>query len=252
MPFKEIASPKVADAVVAQFEELLTHSVLRPGDALPAERTLAEELGVSRATLRDALEVLVQRGLIVRARGVGLSVADGLDAGLADPLANLISTRPEAVSDFLSFRRLLEAEAARLAAQQAAEPDLQRLATLIRHMEEAHANGDMRRGHRLDYELHLLIAEASGNLVTAHVSRALRRALSNTLHHTRKALFSRPNVPAAILAQHKALVDAILARDAEAAAAASNAHLDFVISEFNASRIADAQAARASLRPERL
>ena len=252
MPFKEVAPPKVADAVVSQVEELIAHCVLRPGDALPPERALAEDLGVSRASLREALDILVRRGVLERRRSAGLRVAEKLDAALADPLEALIGARPEALDDFFSFRRMLEAEAAGLAAKRAVEADLERLGAIAEHMRAAHREDDVSRGHRLDFELHIAIAEASGNLVTAHVARALGRVLRRAIRETRQIIHARPGVSAAILEQHLALIDAIRNRDPIAAAAASDAHLDFVASELEAGRAAAQLSARASLRPDRI
>lgn len=251
MAFRPITVPKVADAVVDQIEELMVHGVLRPGDALPAERSLADELGVSRASLRDALDILAARGLIERKAGAGVTIADALDAPLAEPLARLIATRPEALDDFFAFRRLIEGDAARRCAAQAAPADRARLATILEEMRAAHAAGDLERGGRLDYEMHMTIHEASGNSVAMHVARALGRVLRLAVSGARAAIHARAGVSEALIEQHAALVEAILLADADAAEAASDRHLDFVAAELAAARADRARADRAALRPER-
>ncbi|MEM6491851.1 MAG: winged helix-turn-helix domain-containing protein, partial [Pseudomonadota bacterium] len=72
MPFTPVQTPNVADAAAAQLRELIAADVLRPGDALPAERTLAERMGISRASLRAALQTLSAEGLVVARQGAGL------------------------------------------------------------------------------------------------------------------------------------------------------------------------------------
>ena len=252
MPFREVAALKVADAVVEQIEDMLAHCVLRPGDALPSERALADEMGVSRASLRLALEKLVARGLLERRQDASLAVADGLDVALSEPLESLIGTRPDALDDFVSFRRLLEREAARQAAQRAAQSDLERLKAIAEQLQAAHVDDDETHARMLDYELHMTIAEASGNLITAHVSRALRRALRRALQETRFVALSQPGARAQLLEQHLELIRAIRARDPDAAAAASDAHIDFISAALSVSRSAVVDEARAALRPDRL
>ena len=69
MIFSKIRNEKVADAVVRHIEDLIVEGVLRPGDRLPAERELAKLLDVSRPSLRDAIKVLEERGLLITRRG---------------------------------------------------------------------------------------------------------------------------------------------------------------------------------------
>lgn len=254
MPFKPITTPKIAEAIIEQIEDLIAYGVLRPGETLPPERALAEELDVSRASLRDALETLAARGLVERRRGSGVVVAAAIDSALADPLVQLIGARPEALSDFIAFRRRIEADAAAQAARDATAADKAHLASIVARMREAHAQaaGDNTESLRLDFELHTAIVDACGNLVTTYVMRTIRRAFSQAQADTRAAIYARPGVPEQLLAQHAAIVEAIAAGDASGAAAASDRHLDFVAAELRASRAEAARAERAALRPDRL
>ena len=78
MPFQTVQPEKLSGAVVRQVEELILRGVLRPGERLPAERELADRLGVSRPSLRDAIGMLQDSGLLTARPGAGVFVADVL------------------------------------------------------------------------------------------------------------------------------------------------------------------------------
>ena len=78
MPFEKITSEKLSQTVARQIELLILRGILRPGERLPAERDLAERMGVSRPSLREALEGLEGKGLLFTRPGAGCFVADVL------------------------------------------------------------------------------------------------------------------------------------------------------------------------------
>ena len=119
MPFRPVTSEKLSAAVVRQIEELILRGILRPGERLPAERELAERLGVSRPSLRDALSELQGTGLLATRPGAGVYVADVLGSSFSPALRDLMSRHDEAVFDYLAFRRDMEGLAAERAARMA-------------------------------------------------------------------------------------------------------------------------------------
>ncbi len=112
MPFQKVQPEKLSTAVVRQIEKLILRGILRPGERLPSERELAERLGVSRPSLRDALAELQDRGLLSSRAGSGVFVADVLGSAFSPALIQLFASDDEAVFDYLSFRRDLEGMAA--------------------------------------------------------------------------------------------------------------------------------------------
>ncbi|MBL6918751.1 MAG: GntR family transcriptional regulator, partial [Gammaproteobacteria bacterium] len=87
---------RVSDAVVRQVEELILEGALKPGDRLPAERTFAAQLGVSRPSLREGLQILSARGLLNTRRGGATEVTESLNPALENPLLELISASADA------------------------------------------------------------------------------------------------------------------------------------------------------------
>lgn len=228
MPFTPVRSEKLSAAVIDQIELLILRGILRPGERLPAERDLAERLDVSRPSLRDALAELEARGLVTRRPGAGIFVADVVGPAFSEPMVRLFSTRDEALFDYLAFRRDMEGLAAERAARLGADTGLQVISEVFQRMVAAHSAGDAPEEARLDAEFHMAVVDASHNIVMLHMMRAMYQLLREGIVHSHNALFRQRSTRAALLDQHRAIRDAIVARDASAARAAVEAHLDFV------------------------
>jgi len=112
-----IRPEKLGDAIAEHLEKLILEGVLRPGEKLASERDLALKLDVSRPSLREALEKLQRKGLIETSKG-GTVVAQFL-APLSRPLAELFADKPRVTSDYFEYRRIIEGQAAALAATRA-------------------------------------------------------------------------------------------------------------------------------------
>ncbi|NBB98825.1 MAG: FCD domain-containing protein [Alphaproteobacteria bacterium] len=228
MPFQRIQPEKLSQSVVRQIELLLLRGVLRPGERLPAERELADRLGVSRPSLRDALAQLQKRGLLESRAGAGVFVAELLDSAFSDSLVRLFAEHDEALFDYISFRRDMEGMSAERAARHGSDTDLQVIDTLFRKMEAAHGKRDPSEEAQLDAEFHLSIVEASHNIIMLHMMRAMFDLLHKGVFYNRQMIFRQRATRDDLLAQHKAINSAIQARDPQAAKAAATAHLDFV------------------------
>ena len=241
MPFRPIQSDRVAHAVIRQIEQLILRGILRPGDRLPSERDLAERMGVSRPSLREAIADLQERGLITSKAGSGIFVTDALTSGFSKPLVALFSRHDEAVFDYLSLRRDMEGLAAERAALHGTDTDLQVIATIFAKMEAAHQKRNPEEEARIDADFHLAIVEASHNVMMLHMMRALYGLLREGVFYNRSIMFKQRTTRAALLEQHRAIYDALQARNAKAARAAVESHLSFVEEALFADRKTEAQ-----------
>ena len=228
MPFQKVQSERLSDAVVRQVELLILRGILRPGERLPPERELAERLGVSRPSLRDALAALQDRGLLCTRPGSGVYVADVLGSAFSPALVQLFASHDEALFDFVAFRRDMEGLAAERAARFGSDTDLAVVATVFDKMEAAHLRRAATDEARLDAEFHLSILEASHNLILLHMMRAMFDLLREGVFYNRQAMFRRRATREMLLEQHRAINAAIQARDPDGARAAVQAHFDFV------------------------
>ncbi|AXI45038.1 GntR family transcriptional regulator [Sulfitobacter sp. SK012] len=228
MPFRPVTPEKLSAAVVRQIEELILRGILRPGERLPSERELAERLGVSRPSLRDAIGQLQETGLLSSRAGAGAYVADVLGSAFSPALLDLFGRHDEAVFDYLSFRRDLEGLAADRAARLGSDTDLKVVAAVFAKMEAAHAKRASDEEATLDAQFHMAIIEASHNVVMLHMMRSMYELLRGGVFYNRKVMFSQSTTRSTLLDQHRAINDALQARDAAGARTAVEAHLSFV------------------------
>ena len=228
MPFQKIQSEKLSQAVMRQIELLILRGILRPGERLPAERDLAEKLGVSRPSLREAIGALQDDGLLTSKAGAGVYVADVLGSAFSPALVRLFAAHDEAVFDYLAFRRDLEGMTAERAATRGSDTDLKVVDALFCKMEAAHAKRNPEEEATLDAHFHLSIVEAAHNVVMLHMMRSMFELLHGGVFYNRQIMFRQRITRSTLLDQHRAINAAIQARDGPAARAAAEAHLDYV------------------------
>jgi GntR family transcriptional repressor for pyruvate dehydrogenase complex len=250
MPFRKIQSEKLSQSVVRQIEQLILRGILRPGERLPAERDLSEKLGVSRPSLREAIAGMADRGLLVSRAGSGVYVAESLAADFPDPLIRLFARHDEAVFDYITFRRDLEGLAAERAAREGSDTDLQVVNATFLRMEAAHRKRNPADEAAIDAEFHLAIVEAGHNLVMLHVMRSMYGLLREGVFYNRQVMFRQRTTRTALLDQHRAINEALQARDPAAARAAVEAHLSFVETALAEQRRAEHNEEVAQLRYE--
>jgi GntR family transcriptional repressor for pyruvate dehydrogenase complex len=232
MPFLKVTPEKLSHSVVRQIEQLILRGILRPGERLPSERDMAEKLGVSRPSLRDAIADLADRGLLTSRAGSGVFVAEVLGSAFSPALIQLFATHEEAVFDYIAFRRDMEGLAAERAARLGSETDLRVIATIFAKMEAAHQKRDPTDEAELDAEFHMAIIEASHNVIMLHMLRSMFDLLRQGVFYNRQVMFRNRITRDHLLDQHRAMHDAVLARNPVAARAAVEAHLNFVEQAF--------------------
>lgn len=242
-----IRPAKLADAVADHLERLILEGALRPGEKLLPERDLAERLNVSRPSLREALDKLATRGLVRSERGGGTYIAELVEGAFTTPLAELLQAHPEATYDYLDFRCVVEGEAARLAALRGTDVDRAVLTGRFQAVETAHGKIDPSDEAAADADFHLAIYEMSHNLVLLHIMRGFSAMLRDDVFYNRNRLYSRQGVRELLLSQHRAIYDAVMSGDGDAAEAAATRHIRFTRSALQEINEADARL-EASLR----
>jgi GntR family transcriptional repressor for pyruvate dehydrogenase complex len=228
MPFRPVTPEKLSSAVVRQVEELILRGILQPGARLPSERELAERLGVSRPSLRDAIAQLQEAGLLSTKAGAGVFVADVLGSAFSPALTALFARHDEAAIDYISFRRDMEGLAAERAARLGSDTDLAVISAIFAKMESAHDTRSAEDEAALDAKFHMAIIEASHNVVMLHMMRSMYELLRGGVFYNRQMMFKQQTKRAVLLDQHRKIHDALIARNAPAARAAVEAHLTYV------------------------
>jgi GntR family transcriptional regulator, transcriptional repressor for pyruvate dehydrogenase complex len=207
--FTPIAQMPAADQAVEQIELLLLDGVLSSGDRLPSERELAAQLDISRPVLRQALKELEHRGLLVSRHGEGTFIADLIGQVFSRPVAELVARHPRATGDYLEYRRMLEGEAASLAAERATAADKARLAGIVAAMHSLHEAGDFEAELAADVAFHNAVGDAAHNIVLMHTLRSCYRLLTEGIFFHRRMIFDRPGARERLVEQHAAIADAI-------------------------------------------
>jgi GntR family transcriptional repressor for pyruvate dehydrogenase complex len=219
---------KLSDQIVQQLETMLLEGSFKPGDRLPPERQLAEQLGVSRPSLREAIQKLAARGLLVSRQGGGTYVTARLDNSFAEPWQEMLGKHPELHRDVLEFRRMLEGTVAQMAAERATEADRAHIGKLYAQMEAAHAKADLDVTSKIDVLFHQALADAAHNALFTHLSSSLLNMLHGHVHDNIANLFAVGTVAEQLLDQHRAVWLAVQARQGLQAKAAAEAHIDFI------------------------
>jgi len=226
--YDPVKGDPLAEKAARQIEELILNGLLQEESRLPGERDLAAKLGISRPKLREALQLLEQRGLVEIIAGAGLYVAKLSGPLMLPALVSLYTRHPAALQDHLEFRRHQEGFAARLAAKRSTQKDLERLKGLIEEMKKADAEGREEDASDLDSRFHMSIVEASYNRTLIHTMRSLYALNRSSIFLNRQELFESPDVAANLLAQHVAIVGAIEKGDGAQAEQQAMDHVDYV------------------------
>lgn len=228
MPQNKLQLPRVSDAVAAALERRILEGSLKPGDRLPPERELATEFGVSRPSLREAIQKLASKGMLQSRQGGGTYITDRLESSFFDPWQDMMGAHPNLREDLLEFRRMLEGQAAEWAAERATGADLARLAQSFAVMNEAFDGDDLDRRARSDIAFHQAVGEATHNALIGHLCAALLRLMQDNIRLNLGELDNIPAATALLKSQHAAIHAAIVERKPAAARAAAETHIDFV------------------------
>jgi GntR family transcriptional repressor for pyruvate dehydrogenase complex len=210
-PFQAVHRERLGDVIARQLELAIRGGQYPPGARLPPQRQLAKDYGVSRPVLRESLQLLELRGLIVTHYGSGTYVTE--------PLSESISTSPEfwlrdnlsRVSQFYEFRRIIEPPGAALAAQRATQEEILNLKRNVDEAAAAIEKNDIPAFVKLDIEFHALVAQMSHNPYLIHV-------FNQSIHletDIRQVIHLLPGHLVVAHQRHVAIYNAIAAHDAD-------------------------------------
>lgn len=218
--FNKVGSnERLVDRVVNEIQRLIVGGQLEPGMQLPAQRDLAEQIGVSRTALREAIQILVAKGLLTTKPGVGTVVRQVATEQLGEPISLLLQTKGVSLDDLHQVRSILEVEIAALASSTATEQDIAHLnqilaeAQLVQDDPEAFAD--------LDSEFHHLLAEATENPFLP----MLLGSIDEVMREVRVVVHAHPDLAQIAISDHSSILEQIMAKDPVASSQAMREHL---------------------------
>lgn len=229
MPFQRILTKKKSTHVAEQILQAIMSGQYRVGDRLPPERVLAEEMGVSRPSVREALSALQIVGVVTSRVGDGTYVRSAADTAEALQVMALLEESPSLV-DVLEARRALEVGVVHHMVRQGTPQGLRRLRQALTAMEEAAKAADYDAFSLANLEFHLALVAASGNPLIEQTVRPLLEIMRQELAVELRRKFYEERADAFTRAYelHEAIVRAVEARDPTAAVAAMEEHFSVI------------------------
>jgi GntR family transcriptional repressor for pyruvate dehydrogenase complex len=206
---------------MAEIQSRIIEGALTPGMMLPPERELCEQLGVSRTALREAVRMLVTKGLLETRPGVGTIVMQVTSGHVSEPLSMMMSQNGSIDLGHLhEVRQVLEVEIVRLAALKATREDIERLRNVYEQMlacKDDHAAFTV-----LDSEFHRALALMTHNPLLSILLDTVRDAMGSV----RQMVEEYPGLYEMVMPDHKNILKEVEAHDAEAAVTAMRTHLE--------------------------
>ena len=222
---KEIQSVqgrRLYEDIVQKFQLLVRQGALKHGARLPSERLMAEQFGVSRSSIREAIRSLELQGLVVSKRGSGNFInTENLNSVIA-LIATTLRSGGETLRDIFEVRHLLEPQIASVAAQRADAQDVLRLGEILEDQGRQIEGGET--GVDADTAFHFALAAATHNPALMKVVSAVE----DILRLSRDQSLQEPGRPQRSLASHRHILEMVRTGDAEAAREAMEYHLTSV------------------------
>lgn len=216
---------KTYTQVVDYFRERILAGELRPGDKLPPEREVAEELGVSRNSVREAIKVLDMTGVISSQQGSGNYITCDFDKSIAQTMTMMFAMHRVDYSMISQVRYTLERQAFSLACDKATEEQIEEIEQLIAELD---ASDDERVRARKDKEIHYKISKASGNVLIADILEACSGVIDTFVVDMRAKIMRNERDKERLNNSHRELVQALRDGDREKGFKALDHHFELI------------------------
>jgi GntR family transcriptional repressor for pyruvate dehydrogenase complex len=221
--YSPIRSSRLYEEIVGQIEQRILEGELSPGDKLPSERELADQFGVSRTAVREAVKALREKGLVEIQPGKGTFITNDTSEVMRHSLGLMMRIgRGDSLVDLIQVRAILEPEIAAIAAQKATEKDIECLQQAVDTMDSPSKDVDI--FIQADHEFHLVLATATQNSLIP----VLIDPVVDLLREQRKRIFLVEGGPERGQYHHKRILKAIIDGDSDGARATMRAHLEQV------------------------
>ncbi|MBF4693368.1 FadR/GntR family transcriptional regulator [Fusibacter ferrireducens] len=224
--FQPVKTKKIYEMIIEQIQEMILSGALKTGDKLPSERILAEQFNASRASIREAIRSLEILGVVESRQGGGNFISDYKSANWIEPISLMFKLGGGNFDEILEMRTVIEVEAARLAAIRITEDQKQNLIHLEQRLKAATSEEEL---SSLDQQFHIIVAEASHNVLIETMMRAIQAILKNFIGEARQSINTWAQDSGVLLTQHLKIAESILQGKSEEAALNMKAHFVMVV-----------------------
>lgn len=220
MVLQPLKRTKLYEDIIKQILGMIRSGELCPGDKLPPERSLCEQLSVSRPAIREALRVLESMGYVESRVGDGTFVRSISLDDLMDPFSDIFAQSGDAISNLVEVRLILEPQIAAIATRRITPAQIENLEAILDAMQREIDGGAF--GIREDEQFHMELARSTNNDALSTIYEMCRKLLSETIT---AVLQKQPDQPRIALKEHRRILEAIKRKDGEAAAIRIYNHL---------------------------
>ena len=212
--FKPVKNMKVYEQVVDQIKEMVRVGQIKKGDKLPTERVMAEELQVSRTSIREAMRALEVVGLIESRQGAGNYIREEFDDVLLEPLSIVFMLQNGTNKDIFELREVLELSTIFLSVMRISDEELKKLGELV---ERFKTSRDEEENVKIDSEFHSIIVKGANNVLITNLLEGVSELVDKFISEGRRAILSDERNRGKLLDFHEKIYLAIKIRDAYSA-----------------------------------
>ena len=216
---------KVYDQVIEQIKSKIKSGEIKKGDRLPSEREMAESIGVSRASVREAIRALEVVGLVESRQGAGNYIKTNFDNSLFEPLSVMFMLQESSVEEMYDLRETLELQCAKLCAKKIEDNELALLNVIVDRM---YISGSEEESLELDIKFHYLIAKASRNVLLINVLEVISQLMDEFIRKSRMQILHEGNTKEGLLEIHENLLRALKCRDESKVYNAMKEHFNLI------------------------
>ncbi|WLR50348.1 FadR/GntR family transcriptional regulator [Bacillus tianshenii] len=220
MPIKK---KRVYQEIIAQIKAAIEANHFHPGDQLPSERNLSEQLAVSRTSVKEAISVLESAGIVEIKPGIGVFLRNRSSQDIVHQMNSILNQEGIDIAELMELRQAIEGESAYYAAIRSDESDKEEILQAYEKLEQAVANQKVAAVE--DYEFHMAVSRAAKNTLVTKVMYLISDILLEHLAQYRTHSLNTPGRTTKVLFEHKRIYHAISQGNAEEARQAMLDHL---------------------------
>lgn len=223
--FKPVKNMKVYEQVVDQIKEMVRIGQIKKGDKLPTERVMAEELQVSRTSIREAMRALEVVGLVESRQGAGNYIREEFDDVLLEPLSIVFMLQNGTNKDIFELREVLELSTIFLSVMRISDEELKRLGELVGRFKTSRNEEE---NVKIDSEFHSIIVKAANNVLITNLLEVVSELVDKFITEGRRAILSDERNKEKLLDFHEKIYLAIKNRDVYSAYKYMQEHFELI------------------------
>lgn len=230
--FKPIKSKKVYEIAIEEIQKRIISGTLNKGDKLPTERALAEQLNVSRTSVREAMRALEVLGIIQVKQGGGNFIKDRFDDALVEPLSMMFMLNESHPREIVDLRKIIEVESAYRAAERITDDEIEELRGVVDQLRIQTELKNESMSVRYDKAFHYTICRISDNYLFSNILNMLSNLMDVLIEDARGIILLKEENMNVLIHQHEKIFRGLEKRDPKAAANAMREHIALIIDEY--------------------